>query len=168
MPAPVEHYKQKRPKKPTRLRNLSYILLAVYGITSFNLYNIMYNKENLLKMADYIETVPQEKFGMELCRSGYENTPECTSIGCIIGHCTVLDTEPLPRYSDGGIDFYKWSKSFIGIGSWTNDWDYLFASSWAMIDNTPTGAAKRIRHYVENGLPENWRSIMYGNAPLPY
>lgn len=126
------------------------------------------NKENLLKMADYIETVPQEKFGMKLFRFGDENTPECNSVGCIIWHCTILDTEPLPRDLDGGIDFYKWSKSFTGISPFTNDWEYLFSWAWVMTDNTPTGAAKRIRHYVENGLPENWYNIMFGDAPLPY
>jgi hypothetical protein len=126
------------------------------------------NKENLLRMADYIETVPQEKFDMELFRAGDGNTPECNSIGCIIGHCTVLDTKPLPIYINGNINFYEWSQSFTGINRESYDWIYLFSWEWAATDNTPTGAAKRIRHYVENGLPENWHDIIYGNAPLPY
>lgn len=126
------------------------------------------NKENLLKMADYIETVPQEKFDMEHFRFGDENAHECNSIGCIIGHCTILDTNPLPMYSDGDINFGEWSQSFTGISPFTSDWTYLFGYKWIGIDNTPTGAAKRIRHYVENGLPENWRDIMCGYAPLPY
>lgn len=34
--------------------------------------------------------------------------------------------------------------------------------------NTPTGAAARIRDYVENGLPDNWRQQMRGKEPLSY
>jgi hypothetical protein len=45
---------------------------------------------------------------------------------------------------------------------------YLFGSDWVHEDNTPTGAAKRIRYFVANGLPENWKDQMSGKAPLSY
>lgn len=126
------------------------------------------NKDNLLRMADHIETVLQEMFDMKFIRRGDETTPECDSVGDIIGHCTRLDNDPLPILKDGRIDFTTWSESFTGIDSWSGEWDFLFASQWEIIDNTPVGAAKRIRYFVENGLPDNWEEIMHGQDPLPY
>jgi hypothetical protein len=126
------------------------------------------NKRNLLKMADHIETVPQELFDMELIRKGDTKTRKCNSVGCIIGHSTVLDKNPLPRLIYGSINFLAWSKKFTGIRFLSDEGRFLFASAWQSIDNTPVGAAKRIRYFVKNGLPENWLKIMYGENPLPY
>ena len=114
------------------------------------------NKDNLLRMADYIETIPQEQFDMRFFRAE------------IIGYCTVLDPENLPRYGYGRIDFSTWSEKFTGLCVFSSDWSYLFASDWYITDDTPTGAAKRIRYYVEHGLPEDWEEQMYGVSPLSY
>ena len=125
------------------------------------------NLENLIRMADYIETVPQEKFGMMAYRYGDNTRYECDSIGCIIGHCTILDDADLPINISGSIAFQVWSQKFIG----TDDeevWLYLFSYHWMHSDNTPTGAAKRIRYYVANGLPENWQDQIRDEAPLSY
>jgi hypothetical protein len=127
------------------------------------------NKENLLKMADYIETIPQEYFNMQFFRQELKKYHKCNSVGCIIGHCTILDEEEnFPRYVNGDIDFNKWSKQFTGIDLYSDSYLYLFSSRWSVTDNTPTGAAKRIRHFVENGLPKDWREQMYGVEPLSY
>lgn len=126
------------------------------------------NKENLLRMADYVETIPQEQFDMECYRYDDKTLPECNSVGCIIGHCTILDADNLPRYGNGTIDFFEWGEKFTGIGWRSVDWVYLFDGMWCDTDNTPTGAAKRIRHYVENGLPEDWIEQIHGEAPLSY
>lgn len=130
------------------------------------------NKENLLRMADHIEKVPQEMFDMDIFRSGSLNPRECKSVGCVIGHCTILDTEKNIgkfRYSWGGINFFEWSKGFTGINDEADDiWQYLFGEIWVFSDNTPAGAAARIRYFVENGLPETWQEEMRGNAPLSY
>ncbi len=131
------------------------------------------NKENLLKAADYIETIPQEKFDMRDWRSGQTSTHKCCSVGCILGHCTILDEkENVFRFKrwDGHIDFYDWAASFFSLQRYSDEMTWLFRSQWGHnnTDNTPTGAAKRIRHFVEHGLPENWREQMNGNAPLCY
>lgn len=126
------------------------------------------NKTNLLRMADHIETVPQKMFDMEFIRRGDIITRKCNSVGCTIGHSTVLDKNPLPRDAEGHIDFRTWSEKFTGLRMWSDGWRFLFSDDWVSSDNTPNGSAKRIRYFVENGLPENWSEIMDGESPLPY
>ena len=129
------------------------------------------NKENLLRMADYIEKVPQEKFDMDAFRIGTYRTPECNSIGCVIGHCTVLDAKNVMKNfvrEDGTIRFWEWSLDFTGINNDMDEWNFLFGSDWNRTDTTQTGAAKRIRYFVEKGLPDNWLDVMDGKYPIPY
>ena len=125
------------------------------------------NLANLIRMADYIETVPQDKFDMYTYRYGNKLKPECDSVGCVVGHFTILEDGNLPRLGSNLINFSKWVNKFIGTDS-IRVGLYLFGSDWQDTDNTPTGAAKRIRYYVANGLPENWREQLWGEAPLSY
>ena len=125
------------------------------------------NKENLKLMADYIETVPQDKFDVERFRTGQIKYHECDSVGCVIGHCTVLDKNPLPM-DCGRIIFYAWARDFAGLNPNSSEWKYLFSLHWTAVDNTPTGAAKRIRYFIKNGLPKDWYKQILGNAPLSY
>jgi len=119
-------------------------------------------------MADYIETIAQDRFDMDNFRTGEAVKHECDTVGCVIGHCTVLDENPLPMRYSGNINFSAWSFDFTGLGPLSGESAYLFASSWEAVDNTPTGAANRIRHFLEKGLPDDWRGQMNGSAPLSY
>lgn len=133
-------------------------------------------KKNLRRMADYIETIPQEKFRMSVFRisHNFEKTesPICDTVGCIIGHCTALDMDNVrERFTNGMlIDFGKWSEEFTGLKYDEEEYIYLFSQSWEVngSDNTPTGAAKRIRHFVEHGLPDDWKEQIEKKAPLSY
>ena len=126
------------------------------------------NKENLLRMADYSETIPQERFDVEIFREdNNHNTHECKSVGCTIGHCTILDKYDNVPLFRGLINYVQWSYQFTGISK-VSEWEYLFSADWKDVDNTPTGAAKRIRHFVENGLPDNWEEQINGKATLGY
>ena len=119
-------------------------------------------------MADYIETIPQDKFDMKRFRSGELGKHECNSVGCVIGHCTIPDKNPLPTGLYGDIDFDEWSRNFTDLKPYSSEWSYLFSFDWFAVDNTPTGAASRIRHFLEKGLPEDWSGQMEGKAPLSY
>lgn len=116
------------------------------------------NKENLLKMADFIEKVPQEMFDISKYRRSNKSSPICNSIGCVIGHCTELDPEGVEEFRDesGDIDFKEWSEHFTGLIN-LKEWRWCFSAYWEDLDNTPTGAAKRIRYLVKYGLPEGWK-----------
>jgi hypothetical protein len=125
---------------------------------------------NLKRMANYVKNIPQEVFGMRSWRKGENIDPECSSIGCVVGHCTILDKSKfgLPRYINNEINFQVWSERFTGLSYELEEWDWCFNSDWAHVDNTPLGAAKRIEWFLENGLPENWRLQMNGSIDLCY
>lgn len=129
------------------------------------------NRHNLQRMVEYLKTVREEGFCMAQYRDldSNKSTPECDSVGCVIGWCTVLDEEKnIPRDKYGDISFGQWSKSFTGLDIDSPEWDWCFSSRWVRTDNTPCGAAKRIQWLLDNGLPENWRHQMWGDHPLCY
>ena len=122
-------------------------------------------------MADYIETIPQEQFNMKTYRSGSLESKECDSIGCVIGHCIILDSRPIddfPKLIDNYIGYSKWSEKFTKLSRYSPEWSWCFSSDWEGVDNTPEGAAKRIRYLVNHGLPENHREQRLGIVPLTY
>lgn len=124
------------------------------------------NKENLQRMADHIRTIPQEMFGMGDYRTGDRTTAECDSVGCILGHCTVLETGEFPRFTSGSIDFTAWEESFTGTSD--DEWNWCFSDNWSETDNTPEGAALRIEWLIKNGLPEDWEQQMNVGMNLSY
>lgn len=124
------------------------------------------NKENLQRMADHIRTIPQEMFGMSDYRTGDRHTAECDSVGCVLGHCTVLETGELPRYLNRSIDFIAWEESFTGTTQ--EEWEWCFSDNWSETDNTPEGAALRIEWLIKNGLPEDWKQQMNVGMNLSY
>jgi hypothetical protein len=127
------------------------------------------NRENLQRMADYIRTVPQEKFNMEFYRKGNEKHHKCNSVGCVIGHCTVLDDfDNIPTLWNDEINFTEWSTNYTGIALRESEWIWCFDSLWNQTDNTPTGAAHRIEWLLNHGLPEDWFEQMTGKTPLIY
>ena len=130
------------------------------------------NIENLERMAAHIETIPQELFDMQDYRRDEDDkySQECNSVGCAIGHCTILNKEPLPKYANGKIYFALWGWRFTRFSPWSTEWRWCFSSDWSIDgrDNTPTGCAKRIRWLIKNGIPNNWFDQMSGQAPLCY
>jgi hypothetical protein len=128
------------------------------------------NKDNLRRMAEYIATVPQELFDMWAYRNEEDlREHNCKTVGCVIGHCTILDDwKNIPRDEDGDILFGEWSEIFTGLNIDSELWDWCFNYKWTPIDNTPIGASKRILWLIENGLPDDWEQQMNGEKPLCY
>lgn len=129
------------------------------------------NRENLQKLADFIKTVPQEIFDMTHIRIGQTDKPECDSVGCVIGHATILwKEEDLPRNEvSGTINFPLFWREFSGLDLNVFDASYwIVSATWRDVDNTPLGASKRIEWLLNHGVPENWDEQMKGNAKLCY
>lgn len=124
------------------------------------------NKENLLKIANYIETIPQEKFDMDSYRTGDQRAVECNSVGCVIGHSTVLFPEIVAKHRVKEDSLWKYNILFTSFSDEVTgledvEWRWCFSYIWSDIDNTPTGAAKRIRMLVNGEVTRNmlneWR-----------
>lgn len=129
------------------------------------------NKENLKRMAEYIATIPQDKFDMKYFREpgGSCETHECNSVGCVIGHCTILDDwDNISKDINGRINFSAWSRQFAGLDGFSDEWVWCFSDEWKTVDNTPIGASKRILWLIKNGLPDDWCDQMLGESRLCY
>lgn len=126
-------------------------------------------------MASYIQTIPQQEFNMGFYREdGDELEQHCGTVGCVIGHCTVLDTDENfalfchKAHDRCEVDFTSWCESFTDMSCHDREWRWCFGSWWKNSDNTPIGAAKRIVYMLEHGLPEYWIDQMLGREPLCY
>lgn len=145
------------------------------------------DKKTLLKVADFIEKLPQEKFHMGKYRcnknhnwlrnnSGsfqYEfDRNNCGTVGCILGWCPFIEgLEPMLSDYEKMRGFPFWERYSDRIFDFTTQddiWDYLFHSDWELVDDTPIGAAKRLRYIVEFGLPETWETELKGDSLLSY
>ena len=130
-------------------------------------------RENLQLMANHLKTnVLPENFHMGKYRGFYDfSNPECGSVGCAVGTCTVLDVENVMNNftnPDGEIEFLDWSEDFTGLLGGGDEWGWCFASDWSKTDNTPTGAALRIEWLLKYGLPVYWKNQMYDDEKLCY
>lgn len=110
------------------------------------------NIHNLKRMYNHVLTVPEELLSMsswrkdDLCIE-----PECNTVGCVIGHCIVLDTSIIERTGRYKIDFLLWSERFTGL-DYINDgtmWAFLFSSMWGT--NTKKQILARIKEVIFEG-----------------
>ncbi len=123
----------------------------------------MPNTENLLKMADWLETqCPQAQFDMHCFILNYPQDAattsmdvaltSCQTVGCIVGSIPKVFGEFPNNTSSGRVYDFDWiglSYRVFGVTS-SEEWDWMFGSDWKHMDNTPVGAAKRIRYFLEN------------------
>lgn len=123
------------------------------------------HKENLLRLATYLETLPADysKFAMETfqrreSRNGNfgqepftaQDVAEvnlCGTAGCAIGHAPLAGF-PV-ELSDKG--WFPYSERISGLKNSSEEWEWCFGGDWEEYDNTPKGAAARIRRLVETG-----------------
>ena len=127
----------------------------------------------LSDLADFLVGVPQEKFNMAEYRMDAEgdtiywrNENDCGTSGCALGWAPhVPGLEPVESDFDADtrwgdcLRFKRYCKRVFGLvedGHSCNHWEWCFSGRWAAYDNTPIGAARRIRFYVLRDLPENF------------
>lgn len=127
------------------------------------------NKENLTKLADFVEeNISQENFDMFVYRRDRTNgVPtaffgfnDCGTVGCLLGWAPfVKGLEPKDSHFEFSshhnkdfLDFETYSEDFFGLETYSDEWVCLFSGDWKMVDNTVTGAVKRIRDFVNHGL----------------
>lgn len=136
------------------------------------------NYENLETIAAYTENRPQEGFDMsQFCADdhGDDTKPSCGSHMCIIGDLPVIGGEFRVRpdefecYTPYKVVYWnEYSERVTGLDHCSDEWNYLFGGEWVYVDNTPKGAAARIRYFIKNGLPEDPYGEQEGSEPLSY
>jgi hypothetical protein len=113
------------------------------------------NKQRLLDAADWAEkNIDPKMFDMTIYRSVDESSPECNSLGCMVGHLTAIDADNIGKNyirSDGSIKFAQWSRDYFELEVY--EWGYVFSAAWAEVDNTLEGAIARMRR-LANGISE--------------
>ena len=106
----------------------------------------------------------------------------CGTSACAVGHAASLGElkDPDGIFKDFKIQkesseqdawyesWREYSERVFGLNSIDDCWDWCFGSRWTSIDNTPTGAAKRIMWLITKGLPKKSIQQRLGQAPLCY
>ena len=128
-------------------------------------------RSNLEKLATYLEALPigyqhfsmrsyLTKDGMYLSHPEEANTVliDCGTIACAVGHAPAAGI-PVMR----GEDWDAYEARVFNLT--TAEWKWCFSSYWTDVDDTPHGAAKRIRYMLEHGVPENAFYQMNGSSP---
>ena len=129
--------------------------------------------ENLLKLANHLESLPEdyEHFGMgsyiqlddlDIETITLDEIPEtlteCGTVACAVGHGPFIGIEPL----EGEYWITYSERVFIKN---VREWEWCFSGDWCDIDNTPYGAAKRIKVLLKSGLPD---FDVYTDSPEQY
>lgn len=155
--------------------------------------NIFVPSMNLELLAIYLENLPDDydKFQMytfldagEMHRDNDFSRKDaqdeylaklhtCGSAACAVGHGPSLyevDKVFKVKRHEG---WSEYTARVFGIddcddGEGERAFNWLFDGEWGDVDNTPKGAAKRIRWYLKKGVPENADAQLYGTEPLCY
>ncbi len=123
----------------------------------------MLDTDRLRRLATIVESVPQDRFDMEMIISNltlvdYEKTPTEVALtykqACVLGQAFLHSTElgiPEMSYSS----FMNNAEALVlGVDGLLNvpdgAWAMMFSGNWTLIDNTPVGAANRIRYFIEH------------------
>ena len=118
------------------------------------------NLTNLKRMYNHILlNVSEKNLGMRYFRYGDEFSHECKSVGCVIGHCTILDKwKNIPK-SNRKINFTKWSEDFTDLISYSEKWDWCFSGRWS---NDKDQILLRIKYLIDNQeVPEDFNDFDY-------
>ncbi len=110
-----------------------------------------FNRANLTMLADYLESEKlRARFHMGQFQDGdiisWRDALDCGTVGCAVGHGPYAG---IPKTTSEGWGAYSMR---VFIPSKSDDaWMFCFDDVWAHIDNSPQGAAKRIRYLLKHG-----------------
>ena len=114
-----------------------------------------FNRVNLTMLADYLEGKLSARFHMGYYQDGHtvdghtvswRGALDCGTVGCAVGHGPYAG---IPKTTSEEWGAYS-RRAFISSES-GDAWMFCFDGSWARVDNTPQGAAKRIRYFLKHG-----------------
>lgn len=120
------------------------------------------NKENLFKLADFLETeVEDENFDMSCFNNSnirlnqYRDAKFCAWCTCCALGWAPFALNDLETKTSNWADYVK---EKFGIEILSDTYDYLFLSQWKVKDNTRESAINRIREVAFSGVPSSFYS----------
>lgn len=158
------------------------------------------NKKNLLKLAEYLDTLPldyedfemsdflvngdREKYSVYALKNGGVATT-CGAVACAIGHGPsagfLFQQDELAHKELWNIDKNAYDRILTPLwhnystrvfcnseGDFAYEWQFMFGSAWSGADNTPIGAAARIRMVVNELGDHDFDSLYYATDPETY
>lgn len=126
------------------------------------------NIANLITLCEFLPTVPQAQFDMRTYASMEEDydlpidAHECKTAGCAVGWAPAAG---LPYNCEWDRDWMEYSERVFDMKAGDPAWLWCFSAYWGYVDNTAAGAAKRIKHLINEGVPGNFWEQMLGRAP---
>jgi len=129
--------------------------------------------KNLRTLAAYLKTLPADYPDFEM--NDYVSTgeleahvPKCGTAACAVGHGPNAGMLPLNGETWGAYSMRVFIADSQLTGSDCDPWEWCFDSQWSDVDNTAHGAAERILHMLEHGVPDDALDQRYGLVPLSY
>lgn len=124
-------------------------------------------KENLVKLADFLDAHYNElKFNMFSYGNYYPSDNICGTVACAAGHGPMAGIRA--RESEVWYDYIH--RVFIGDENSSSIYTFLFSQKWVVYDNTPNGAAARIRYFLdhEDDFPKNGKFLWFSFTKIDY
>ena len=126
------------------------------------------NIKNLTLLAAYLEKLPayyehfnmasymcdEDDFQIVLSQAAGHPPTHCGTVACAVGHAPFVTGMPQPNFSDYSWAYY--SERIFDMGGNDMAWDWCFSAPWDDVDNTPKGAAARIRYLIKHPDLEGW------------
>ena len=133
------------------------------------------HRANLAKLAAYLDTLPDDYEAFEMrtffgaarniqadpdveADYGLHNggVDKCGAVACAIGHgpsAGILLPPALISDLTKRVNWWGYIDRFFIPESRETEYAFawMFGADWSLVDNTPRGAAKRIRFYLQNG-----------------
>jgi hypothetical protein len=126
-------------------------------------------RANLEKLASYLAALPDDysHFEMSVFFDSEEDefmaepipTPEllnrCGTVACACGHGPVAGVAVADEdmHCLDGISWLRYAERAFGLSATNPAHNWCFSGGWSCVDNTPAGAAARIRYLLAEGCP---------------
>lgn len=129
---------------------------------------IVLHRANMERLAEYLANYTPPKKSWYFNMWTFFAPGECGTGACAVGHAPYalkIDHQDLPTYGHGAIDWTQFAHENLiaaendtGYQHYQDEaWEWCFSSYWADVDDTPEGAATRIRILLDSGVPREFR-----------
>jgi len=126
-------------------------------------------RSNLRTLAAYLRTLPTDypdfamsDFTNDAAGNGHPRIVGCGTAACAVGHGPAAGIAPL-EYEKTWVEY-----SYRTLCDDADGWDWCFSGCWSDVDNSAHGAAARIEHMLDHGVPTDGHRQEMGLAPLSY